>query len=200
MCNETKPIKLPEECRASILRIAPVRRKEAIKTLVDSKNYTLKTAEAKNELGNHIAGEVTEIAVSAWLKESGVPNTRPNSVREEMDGKLPDIECTQYSISLDVKSTIGTVPSYQLGKPKSKAVVWCATERGEFDRERDYNTTVPLNVRILGWSTIEDFFNYGYEHNGESIIHKYQFRCLTSLLEWLKTGVLPAADWCKASE
>src|SRR5689334_7074808 len=99
MCDQKPSYHFDDNQQASILDAVLQRRDGAIRYLVEVKGFTRERAEAQNELGNHIRGELTERAVSHWLNDNEILHSRPKSPEEEMGPqKLPNILTTERGI------------------------------------------------------------------------------------------------------
>jgi hypothetical protein len=183
----------------SIEHDAHRRREEAITYLCqNSRNpprYTGKEVRAQNTPGNHYVGEATERALLLWLTKKGVRHSRAASVVEELRDGVPDIMTSPHGVRLDAKGSIlfsnGRLCCRQVKDAPSLAVVWCLPLRPfGYEHDRDYDTSVPLGVKILGWSTMAEV-GAVERVEGWHEVPAGDMREPSTLLEWIATGACP---------
>jgi hypothetical protein len=188
-----------EEERGDILKVA--RERQAIGADYRNNLHPYLDGEAKslNAVGNHITGELTERAVEAWLLTEGVACTRPTSLKDELENKLPDITTMPIGITIDVKSKTKWSGGFLTRADQDKkdaptlAVLWCKPYRPIW-QFNNYDTFVPVWAEILGWVAMaeaSDPLLSKIQDKGHRFVHESRLRSPLRLLEWVQTGILP---------
>lgn len=188
----TEKIAFAEDERTEIRAKAEERSTQGTEHRLSLHPYEEKEAKTLNRVGNHIAGELSERAVSKWLTSKGVAHRRPTSLKQELESKLPDITTCTHKLKLDVKSTYAPnnfkADAGQVDANGSDAIVWCKACRGGYTL--NFDEFVPESAEIAGWNLLRDMKDGDLVDN-TYVVTNAKVRKLDTLLDWLKSGTSP---------
>ncbi len=193
--GEHPRVSFSETERNVLLEKAKVRSEEGTAFRMDLHPYSEAEAKALNRVGNHIAGELSERAVSAWLDTHGVENKRPGSLREELEEKLPDIATILYGVKLDVKTSYFTPNEFRAKAAQARAsaadaIVWCKAVREGLDSPAEFDSRVHEQAEVWGWTLLADM-RTGRQVGDDLVVDSRLVRPLSRLLAWVKDGAAP---------
>lgn len=192
--SEHPTVQFDETERAGILATAKVRSTQGADFRQSLHPYTDEEAKALNRVGHHIAGEISERAVSAWLDAQCVEHKRPTSLTAELTEKLPDILSTAYAVKLDVKSSFGRADfranAAQTRESTVDAIVWCKPVRNGYLTSEEYDSHVDEQAQIWGWTGIAEM-RKGTQEGDNLVVDDSMVRPLSELIVWVRDGKPP---------